>query len=83
VHIVGSIGCLIIAGILASVVFGDRDPLPGWVETLAIVTMGIMLVCAVRIYLRGVQRKRVTEGPRTKIVLTDVPPPPRRHRKDN
>ena len=64
------------AGILASVLFGNHDPLPGWVTALAIVTMGIMLVSAVRIYALGARRKRETEGPRTKIVLADVPPPP-------
>jgi hypothetical protein len=78
VHIIGSIGCLIVAGILATVVFGNHDPLPGWVVTLATVTMGIMLVSAARIYVLGARRKRAVEGPRTKIILTDLPPPPPR-----
>ena len=83
VYIIGSLGCLIIAAILASVVFGSHDPLPGWVNALAIATMGIMVVCAGRIYVLGARRKRDTEGPRTKIVLTDLPTPPPRSRKDH
>lgn len=81
-YIVGTIGCLIIAGMLASVIFGNHDPLPSWVTALAFVTMVVMLVSAARIYTLGVRRKRATEGPRTKIVLTDSgAPPPRSHQK--
>ena len=75
-YIAGSIGCLIVAGVLASVLFGSHDPLPDWVNALAAVTMGIMLVSAARIYMLGVRRKRETEGPRTRIVLGDLPQPP-------
>jgi hypothetical protein len=80
VHILGAIGCLVLALVMASVVFLDHDPLPDWVNALATVTMGIMLVSAARIYVLGARRKRETEGPRTRIVIADVPPPPSRKR---
>lgn len=75
-HIVAAILCLLIAGILVSVVVDGWWTMPGWVIGLAIVTTLVMIVSAARTYVTGVRRKRMTEGPRTKIVLTDVPPPP-------
>ena len=82
-HIIEAIFCLLIAGILASVAIDGWATMPGWVIGLAVVTTLVLIASAARIYTRGVLRKRKAEGPRTKIVLTDVPPPPPRAHSHN
>jgi hypothetical protein len=80
VHIVGAIICVLIAAALTSVVANDWSATPGWVCGLALIATVALLASAARIYLAGARRKRVVEGPRTKIVLVDVPAPPPRPR---
>jgi hypothetical protein len=77
VYIIASILCVLIAAALAFVFIDGWETMPGWVSGLALVTTCLMLVSAARVYAMGVRRKRLAEGPRTKIVLADVPPPPR------
>jgi hypothetical protein len=80
VYIVGAILCLLVGGVLVSVVVDDWRTMPGWVSGLALFTTALLVASAVRLYLSGVMRRRKEEGPRTKIVLTSVPaPPPRPH----
>jgi hypothetical protein len=78
-YVFGSLSCLALAAILVAVVIGDGD-LPRWLATLGWISAGILVVNAVRLMLRGMNRRRVLEGPRTRIVMTDVPEPPQRRR---
>jgi hypothetical protein len=73
VHIAAAIICIVVAGVLASVVIDDWDSVPQWVNGLAVLATIVLVASAVRIYQAGVRRKRQTEGPRTKIVIADVP----------
>ena len=80
-HIAGAIICVVIAGILVSFVVDDWNAAPTWVSGLALVTTVVLLVSAARIYMAGVRRKRVIEGPRTKIVLEPSLPSQSRERE--
>jgi hypothetical protein len=83
VHIFGAILCVLIAGVLASVVVNDWSSNPGEVTLLAAIAAAIMLVSAARIYLTGARRRQRAAGPRTKIVLAvDESAVPRRQRRN-
>ena len=76
VHILGAILSLAIAAIVSSVLLSEHQVLPGWVILLCVVAIVVMVANAVRVYRNGVERIRRTEGPRTRIVLSDSSPPP-------
>jgi hypothetical protein len=80
VHVVGAILCLLVAAVLTSVVVDDWSSSPGWVTGLALVATVVLVASSVRVYLDGARRKRETEGPRTKIVISEITPPPPRPR---
>lgn len=80
-HVAGSLLCLAIAVLLGSVVTGEWDEMPGWVLVLGIAAAAVLVACAWHLFVRGWQRKQMLEGPRTRIVMTDVPTPPKRRRQ--
>jgi hypothetical protein len=80
VHNVAAILCLLLAIVLSSVIVEGWGTMPGWVIGLAVVTTLVLIASAARTYASGAARRRKAEGPRTRIVLADVPaPPPRAH----
>ena len=77
-HVFGSLLCLAIAAMLGSVVKVEWNDMPGWVLALGIGAAAVLVVCAWHLFMRGWQRKQMLEGPRTRIVMTGLPEPPKR-----
>ena len=80
-YVAGALLCLAIAVLLGSVVIGEWNEMPGWVLGLGIAATVVLVTCAWHLFMRGWQRKQMLEGPRTRIVMTDVPTPPKRSRQ--
>jgi len=70
VHILGAILCLATAAALISVLLAEYGDLPGWATAMGVVTIGVLVASAMRIYRNGRERIHRNEGPRTRIVLS-------------
>jgi hypothetical protein len=77
-HQAQSFGCFLAAIALVWIVNNDYETLPGWVSVMALVTAFLLVVNSVRVLRRGALRKRIYDGPRTKIVIAPIPPDPNR-----
>jgi hypothetical protein len=68
-QVVGSILCLVVAGLLGSVILQERESLPTWVILLAGASTVMMLATSVRLAFEAKRRHHIMLGRRTKIVI--------------
>jgi hypothetical protein len=82
-QVVGSILCLVVAGLLGSVILQERESLPTWVVVLAGASTVMMIATAVRLAIEAKRRHHVMLGRRTKIVIAPPDTKSRRSRHSN
>ena len=78
-QVVGSILCVVVAGLLGSVILQERESLPTWVVVLAGASTLMMLATAVRLLVEARRRHHILLGRRTKIVIA----PPETRKRPN
>ena len=83
-QVVGSILCVVVAGLLGSVILQERESLPTWVVVLAGASTVMMLATAARLLIEARRRYQVMLGRRTKIVIAtpESMKKPVRHERD-
>ena len=69
-QLVGSVLCVVVAGLLGSVILQERESLPTWVVVLAGASTVMMVATAVRLVIEARRRRQILLGRRTKIVIT-------------